>query len=228
MQIGVVKDRMTSVLEQTEQAQTRQCYIIEPAPPVRKPLFLAFKRLVDIFASFFAGLILLIPMLLIGAAIKLDSSGPAIFRQERLGKDGKPFVIYKFRSMYLDAEDKGPQWANKVDWRCTRVGRVIRKTRLDELPQLWNIFKGDMSFVGPRPERPFFYDQFETYIHGFRNRLAVKPGLTGLAQVNGGYDLGPEEKIVYDMEYIRAMSVKLDLHCLLKTVRLIFTHEGAR
>ena len=151
-----------------------------------------------------------------------------IFRQERLGKDGKPFVMYKFRSMHVDAEVNGPQWAEKKDDRCTRIGSILRKTRLDELPQFFNILKGEMSLVGPRPERPYFYDQFETYIHGFRNRLVVRPGLTGWAQVSGGYDLLPEEKIVYDMEYISKMSVGMDLRCIFKTVRLIFTHEGAR
>ena len=99
---------------------------------------------------------------------------------------------------------------------------------MDELPQLWNILKGEMSFVGPRPERECFYDEFETYIHGFRNRLAVKPGLTGWAQVNGGYDLKPEQKIVYDMEYIRSRSVWIDLKCIFKTIRLVISHEGAR
>ena len=106
--------------------------------------------------------------------------------------------------------------------------QFLRKTRLDELPQLINIFKGDMSIVGPRPERAYFYDQFDTYIHGFRNRMAVRPGLTGWAQVNGGYDLRPEEKIVYDMEYINNMSVKMDIVCMFKTIKLVFTHEGAR
>jgi lipopolysaccharide/colanic/teichoic acid biosynthesis glycosyltransferase len=130
--------------------------------------------------------------------------------------------------MYIDAESKGPQWADKDDWRCTRVGRILRKVRLDELPQLWNILRGDMSFVGPRPEREYFYDLFETYIPGFRNRMAVKPGLTGWAQVNGGYDLGPEEKIVYDMEYIANQSLLFDMKCIFKTVKLVFSHEGAR
>ena len=130
--------------------------------------------------------------------------------------------------MYTNAEENGPQWAAKIDWRCTRVGRFIRKSRMDELPQLINILRGDMSFVGPRPERAFFYDQFETYIHGFCNRLVVRPGLTGLAQVNGGYELKPEEKIIYDMEYIQNRSIRMDFVCIIKTVKLVFTHEGAR
>ena len=104
--------------------------------------------------------------------------------------------------MRLNAEENGPQWANEQDSRCTHVGQFLRRTRLDELPQLYNILRGDMSFVGPRPERAYFYRKFETYIPGFSNRLMVVPGLTGYAQVNGGYSLKPEEKIVYDMEYI--------------------------
>ena len=191
-------------------------------------LFFVVKRAFDILAAALGFAVLAIPLLVIALLIKLDTRGTVIFRQERLGKDGKPFTMYKFRSMYMDAEKNGPQWADKIDWRCTRVGRVLRKTRLDELPQLWNILVGDMSFVGPRPEREYFYKQFETYIDGFHYRMAVRPGLTGLAQVNGGYDLSPEEKIVYDIEYIENMSVKMDLMCIFKTVRLVFSHDGAR
>ena len=178
--------------------------------------------------SLVAGMCLLLPMLVISLLIRLDSKGPVIFKQERLGKDGKPFTIYKFRSMAINAEENGPKWAKKEDDRCTKVGRILRKTRLDELPQLWNILMGDMSFVGPRPEREYFYDQFETYIHGFHNRLVVLPGLTGWAQVNGGYDLKPEEKIIYDMEYIKNQTFVMDLKCIFKTVKLVFTHKGAR
>lgn len=191
-------------------------------------LYLFGKRAFDVIASLLAGIVLCIPMAIIALIIRLDSPGPAIFKQERLGKDGKPFVMYKFRSMGLNAEVNGPVWADKDDTRCTRVGRILRNARLDELPQLWNIFVGDMSIVGPRPERACFYDQFETYIPGFRDRLQVRPGLTGLAQINGGYDLGPEEKIIYDMEYIRSRSWLMDLKCIVKTVRLVFTQEGAR
>lgn len=190
--------------------------------------YLFLKRCFDILVSLVAGVLLFVPMLVIAAVIRLDSPGPALFRQERLGKDGVPFIMYKFRSMYVDAEENGPQWADKDDRRCTRVGRFLRNTRLDELPQLLNIFLGEMSFVGPRPERACFYDEFETYIHGFHDRLKVKPGLTGYAQVNGGYDLKPEEKIVYDAEYIQNRSLRMDLECIIKTVKLVITHEGAR
>jgi lipopolysaccharide/colanic/teichoic acid biosynthesis glycosyltransferase len=203
-------------------------YYVEAVQPKRKPVYRFFKRMLDILTAIGAGVVCLIPMVVIGILIRLDSKGPALFKQERLGKNGKPFMMYKFRSMYSNAEENGPQWADKDDWRCTRVGRVIRKTRLDELPQLWNILKGDMSFVGPRPERAYFYNKFETYIKGFSNRLAVRPGLTGWTQVNGGYDLTPEEKIVFDMEYVARRSMRMDLECIVKTLRLVFTHEGAR
>lgn len=203
-------------------------YVIARIEPTHSMGYLITKRFIDIVVSVAAGVVFLVPMLLITVAIRVDSRGTVIFRQERLGKNGKPFIMYKFRTMYMDAEKYGPQWAERIDWRCTRVGRILRKTRLDELPQIWNILRGEMSIVGPRPERAYFYDQFETYIHGFCNRLVVKPGLTGWAQINGGYDLKPEEKIVFDMEYIEKQSFMLDMECILRTVRLIFTHEGAR
>ena len=190
--------------------------------------YLAVKRLADIVCAL-AGLILLAaPMLILSAIIVIDSPGPAIFRQERLGKNGKTFMILKFRTMRLNAEENGPQWAQERDPRCTRVGLFLRRSRLDELPQLFNILDGSMSLVGPRPERQYFYQKFEEYIPGFSRRLAVTPGLTGYAQVNGGYSLPPEEKIIYDMYYIRNQSLRMDLHCLVKTVRVVFTGNGAR
>lgn len=190
--------------------------------------YLIAKRILDIAVSLGAIVVLLIPMIVVGALIWIESPGPALFKQERLGKDGKPFMMYKFRSMCKEAEADGPQWAKRNDDRCTRVGHFLRNTRIDELPQLWNVLKGDMSLVGPRPERSHFYDEFETYIPGFRKRLLVQPGLTGLAQINGGYDLLPEEKIVYDMEYIRTRTFWMDVKCILRTVRIVFSHFGAR
>ena len=204
------------------------------APQVQKEIgtagkeYCLVKRIFDIVFAVTTGLVLLVPMLIIGLLVKLDSEGPALYKQERLGWRGKPFIMYKFRSMRVDAEENGPQWAERDDDRCTKFGKFLRKTRLDELPQVLNILSGEMSVVGPRPERAYFYDKFETYIPNFRDRLQVKPGLTGYAQVNGGYDLLPEEKLVYDMEYIEKQSLWLDLVCMIQTVRLIFTHEGAR
>lgn len=203
-------------------------YTIEPVPIKKGKAYFACKRTFDVLCAALGIIALAIPMLVIFVLIKLDTRGPAIYKQERLGKDGVPFTMYKFRSMYTNAEVDGPKWADKIDCRCTRMGRMLRRTRLDELPQMINILKGDMSIVGPRPEREYFYNEFEQYIHGFRNRLVVKPGLTGWAQINGGYELKPEEKIVYDMEYIEKQSFWMDMYCIFKTVRLIFTHEGAR
>lgn len=190
--------------------------------------YLFLKRVFDVAAALAAGAVLLLPMIVIGIIIKMDSPGPVLYCQERLGKGGKPFMLYKFRSMKEDAEADGPQWAKENDDRCTRIGYVLRRTRLDELPQLINILKGEMSFVGPRPERAYFYNIFEEYIPGFRNRLLVTPGLTGWAQVNGGYNLAPEEKIIFDMEYIRKRSLWMDMQCVLKTFGVVFSHEGAR
>lgn len=215
-----------NIMEAEVKAQKK--YSVQRIEPNSSLLYKFIKRSFDLVVSICMLAVLLIPMLLVAAIIRMDSQGPAIFRQDRLGKDGKPFVIYKFRTMIIDAEKHGPQWAKENDPRCTKIGAFLRKSRIDELPQLLNVIKGEMSLVGPRPEREYFYDEFEKYIVGFRHRLAVRPGITGLAQVNGGYELLPEEKIVYDMEYIEKMSVKLDLQCILKTVGVVFSHDGAR
>ena len=210
--------------------EPEQEYWIAPVDGISKKRFYHIvKRMFDVAASFVALIILAIPMAIIAIMIRVDSEGPVFFVQERLGKDGKTFRIYKFRSMVMNAEKNGAQWSNGVeDDRITALGHVLRQSRLDELPQLWNIFQGDMSCVGPRPERACFYDEFETYIHGFHQRLCVKPGLTGLAQVRGGYDLRPEEKIVYDMEYIKNQSIGLDWKIIFDTVRVVVLHEGAK
>ena len=194
-----------------------------------KPVYSFFKRFFDIVLSLFALIVLLIPMLIIAVIVKLTSPGSVLYKQERLGKDGVSFEIIKFRLMYADAENNGAQWSDgENDERITPFGKFLRRTRMDELPQFAQILTGKMSLVGPRPERECFYEKFETYIHGFSERLKVKPGLTGLAQVSGGYDLRPEEKVVYDIEYIKKRSLWLDLKCILLTVRIIFSHNGAR
>lgn len=194
-----------------------------------KPVYSFFKRFFDIVLSLFALIVLLIPIRIIAVIVKLTSPGSVLYKQERLGKDGVSFEIIKFRSMYADAESNGAQWSDgENDERITPFGKFLRRTRMDELPQFAQILTGKMSLVGPRPERECFYEKFETYIHGFSERLKVKPGLTGLAQVSGGYDLRPEEKVVYDIEYIKKRSLWLDLKCILLTVRIIFSHNGAR
>lgn len=194
-----------------------------------KPIYSFFKRLFDLTVSLLAAIILLVPMLIIALLIKIDSRGPIFYKQERLGLNGKPFMLWKFRSMRVDAEANGAQWATENDSRCTKLGKILRLCRADELPQIYfNIIPGNLSIVGPRPERKVFYDDFSTYINGFEQRMMVKPGLTGYAQVNGGYDLKPEEKIVYDLEYIEKRSLGFDLKIIFRTAAIIFTHDGAK
>lgn len=186
------------------------------------------KRILDFFLAL-VGLIVGIPIcILFGILIFLESPGNVIFKQERVGKDGKIFILYKLRSMCLDAEKNGQQWAQKNDSRILRVGKFIRKTRIDEIPQLFNILKGDMTFVGPRPEIPKFTVEFNEHYPGFINRVVVLPGLTGLAQIKGGYDLNPKEKLEKDLEYIQNQSLLLDLKIIFNTVTIIFTGAGAR
>lgn len=205
-------------------------FYIEPIAEVKRKIgYQAVKRMVDIVGSFCALCVFAIPMLLIALVIKLDSEGPVFYCQERLGLNGKPFQCIKFRSMRLDAESGGAQWSSgDEDPRITKVGRFIRKYRLDELPQFFLTLSGKMTLVGPRPERACFYQEFESYIHGFSQRLKVKPGFTGLAQVSGGYDLRPEEKIVYDIEYIKNRSLWLDLKILFRTVKVVLCGESAK
>lgn len=196
--------------------------------PHGKRFFFFVKRLFDIAVSAVLLIVLLAPMLLLSAMVAVDTRANPIYRQVRLGKDEKPFVLLKFRSMRKDAEKDGAQWAAQDDPRVTSFGKVLRCFRIDELPQLLNILVGDMSFVGPRPERPEFYDVFDTYIEGYRQRMYVLPGLTGHAQVNGGYELQPEEKIIFDIEYIRNCSCGFDARCLLRTFATVFFSRGAR
>lgn len=191
-------------------------------------IYRADKRVIDIVGSIF-GLVIAIPIIIIfGILVKLESPGPAIFKQERVGFRGKVFTIYKLRSMNNNAEKNGAVWASKNDSRITKVGKLIRNTRIDELPQLFNILKGDMTIIGPRPERPEFTIDFEKDIPGFIYRVAVKPGLTGWAQINGGYDISPEEKLKLDMYYINNRDFMLDAKILIKTIVIAFTGEGAR
>lgn len=206
-----------------EKIQTEKIAALSP-----KPGYDAIKRLFDLIAACVLLILMFIPMLIIALIIRLDSRGRVIYSQTRLGKNEKPFTIYKFRTMHVDAEKDGARWASKNDCRNTKVGNVLRHSHLDELPQLVNIIAGQMSFVGPRPERPEFYDAFDSYIEGFRQRTLVKPGMTGLAQVNGGYELLPEEKIVYDLKYIKNRSVAMDLKCILYTFVVVLKRKGAR
>jgi sugar transferase (PEP-CTERM system associated) len=198
----------------------------------KRPFTLALKRTVDFLASGL-GLVLALPVwLLVPLAIVLDSPGPVFFRQERTGERNRPFQVLKFRSMRSDAEaNSGPVWAKDADDRVTRVGRFIRKTRIDEIPQLWNVLKGEMSFVGPRPERPFFVQQLAEKIPYYMQRHSVKPGVTGLAQVKYSYGSTVEdavEKLRYDLYYIKRMGFWMDLSIIFETVKVVLFGKGAK
>jgi exopolysaccharide biosynthesis polyprenyl glycosylphosphotransferase len=193
-------------------------------------LYMMLKRLLDILISIIL-LILTLPVrALICLAIKLDSKGKILFMQERLGTRKSRFICYKFRTMRMDAEkETGPQWSSQDDPRITRVGRVLRKTRLDELPQLWNILKGDMSFVGNRPIRKYFADKLAETIPYYDLRFSVKPGLSGWAQVNQGYsgsEEGQFEKFQFELFYIKNMSMLLDLFIVFKTIKTVIQRKG--
>jgi sugar transferase (PEP-CTERM system associated) len=191
-----------------------------------------FKRSTDVILSL-TMLILFSPLFLLTALlIKIDSTGPVLFSQERVGKNKKSYMLYKFRSMVEDAEKQsGPVWASDNDRRITRLGRVLRKWRIDEIPQLWNVLKGDMSFVGPRPEREFFVNKLEDTIPYYGERFSVKPGLTGWAQVCYSYGASVDdavEKLNYDLFYIKNMSVFMDLMIILRTIKIVLFGKGAR
>src|SRR5437868_1228777 len=187
------------------------------------------KRVIDIAISSAALLVLAIPLGIIAALVKLTSRGVIFYQQERMGLDGKSFTIVKFRSMYDDAErHTGPVWAVDGDARVTALGRFLRKSNLDELPQLWNVLRGDMSIVGPRPERPHFVEQFKHKIPQYMLRHKVKAGLTGWAQVNGWRGNTPlEKRIEYDLYYIENWSVRLDLKIMWLTLVKGFFHKHA-
>lgn len=188
----------------------------------------AAKRAFDVVSCSLALLVLALPMLVIALKVRRESPGPAIFAQRRVGRGGRVFEIYKFRSMRTDAEVAGAQWATEGDPRVTPFGRFLRERRLDEIPQFWNVVRGDMSLVGPRPERPAFDEVFEKRIDGWSQRLAVRPGITGLAQVSGGYDLLPKEKALFDIAYIENRGARMDLSIMWRTLRTMATGEGAR
>ncbi len=210
-------------------SQSKEFYVERLDEIPKKLPYRVLKRLFDMIAAVLGLLVCAVPMALIAAAIKYTSSGTVFYRQQRLGKNGTPFNIIKFRTMRMDAEADGARWSEgENDSRITPIGAWLRKYRLDELPQFFNVITGTMSIVGPRPERPCFYEAFETYIHGFSQRLMVKPGITGLAQVNGGYNLRPEEKICYDMEYIKKRSLWMDFKILLRTIGVVLNHQDAK
>ncbi|MDR6999065.1 sugar transferase [Neobacillus niacini] len=203
--------------------QTSKLYLSKQAEQ-----YLFLKRAFDVLFGTI-GIFLAFPLVVIfSILIVLETPGSPFYVQERMGKNGKRFNLIKLRSMRNDAEKEGAKWAEVNDPRITKVGTFIRKTRIDELPQFISVIKGDMSIIGPRPERPCFAEKFESEISGFSNRLLVKPGLTGLAQISGGYDISPGEKLQYDLKYIQNLSFSLELKIILKTFKVILTGEGAR
>lgn len=189
------------------------------------------KRALDVFLSL-SLLILTFPLMLLTALIvRLESPGPIIYKQDRVGLHEKEFTVYKFRSMRADAEKDGAAWAQLNDSRITAFGRLIRKARIDELPQLWNVLKGDMSFIGPRPERMTFVKELKKTIPYYGLRHTVKPGLTGWAQVSYPYGASEEDarrKLEYDLYYIKNMSILLDIHIIFKTIGVVLFPKGAR
>lgn len=193
------------------------------------PIGLRIKRLMDIGFSLLLLLVTWPILILTMMAIKLESTGPIFFRQTRTGKDGKEFSIVKFRSMSVDAEKNGAQWAQKNDSRVTRVGKWIRLTRIDELPQIINVLRGDMSFIGPRPERPEFNQKLEEQIPYYQLRHLLRPGITGWAQVMYPYGASIEdaiEKLQYELYYIKNYTIALDLLIILKTVKIVLFGKG--
>jgi exopolysaccharide biosynthesis polyprenyl glycosylphosphotransferase len=191
----------------------------------RSSLAGAVKRAVDLVSATIL-LILTAPLgLVVAALIKLEDGGPVVFRQARVGRDGAPFTLRKFRSMKVDAEaETGPMWAQADDPRVTKVGRWIRALRIDEIPQVWNVLRGEMSFVGPRPERPEFVALLQAAIPLYDQRHAVRPGITGWAQVNAPYAATLEDsrrKLEYDLHYLQSFSVWMDLVIMIRTIKII-------
>jgi len=191
---------------------------------IKHPEIPVSKRFFDLFGALFLVFITLPVIVFCSLLILVFMGRPVLYKQERLGKNQEPFTMLKFRTMIRDAEKQtGPVLASEEDQRVTRIGRWLRRYRLDELPQLFNILRGEMSFVGPRPERPFFAAKYIDEVQGYGERFKALPGLTGLAQVNGGYDTRPENKLKYDLAYIYNHSIWLDLKILVETIKVILT-----
>ncbi len=215
------------------QARTQQIYgfpLIEVNPQIMPAWERRVKRFLDIFISILFLTIMSPIFLLTALLIKLDSRGPIFFKQQRVGRNAKTFTIWKFRTMIKDAEKyTGPVWAEKADPRITRMGRFMRKVRLDEFPQCFNVLMGDMSLVGPRPERPFFVEKLKEEYPYYTRRLKVQPGITGWAQVKGDYDSTIEnvkEKLQYDLYYIENMSLRMDIRIMLYTIFVMLRFKG--
>lgn len=197
----------------------------------RAMILFKYNNLKRVFDIVFSLILLLVtsPILVLSLVIVyLQDFKEPLFSQKRLGLNNKEIKIYKIRSMVHNAEKNGMKWTSVNDLRITWFGKFIRKTRIDEIPQLFNVLKGEMSIIGPRPELEFFYNEFEKNIPNFRDRLVVKPGLTGWAQINGGYNITPQKKLDLDLYYIKNIGYKLELIIFFRTIKIIFTGDGAR
>jgi len=213
-------------------AKTNQIYgvpLIEVMPDIMSPAGKLTKRLMDVVISFFTLIFLSPLLLLVSVIIKLTSKGPVLYRQVRVGRKGEEFIMYKFRTMIMNSEEYGPEWAGEKDPRITKTGRILRKLYIDEIPQMVNVLKNEMSLIGPRPERPFFVEQLKKEIPYYYKRLSVKPGITGWAQIKHKYDSSLEDvktKVQYDFYYIENMSLKLDFKIMINTVIVILLMKG--
>ncbi|MCB2198204.1 sugar transferase [bacterium] len=214
-------------------AKSRELYgvpLLEVFPDLLDPASQLIKRVIDLVVAFLVLIIGFPIMALVALAVKVDSKGPVLYRQKRVGYRGREFTLLKFRSMSVDAEKKtGAIWASEDDPRITRAGKFLRSSRLDELPQAWNVLLGHMSLVGPRPERKVFVDQFAKEIPFYTRRLNVKPGITGWAQVRRGYDASIDDvkdKLQYDLFYLENMSIGLDIKILINTIWVMFAGKG--
>lgn len=194
----------------------------------KRTAFECFKRIIDIIFSLLALIPTIILMAVLSILIMLDSKGSPIFTQIRVGKNGKLIKIRKLRSMDINAEVEGQQWATDDDPRVTKIGGVLRKYRLDEIPQFFSVLTGNLSLIGPRPETPLLTKKFNEETPGFVTRLLVTPGMSGWAQVNGGYDISYEEKLKYDNEYIEKRSIKMYLRIFMNTLGVVSKGEGAK
>jgi exopolysaccharide biosynthesis polyprenyl glycosylphosphotransferase len=228
--IKILPDLTDSLFGHVRTAQVRGVPLIDVFPDILSPWERTFKRFLDVLASLLVLLVGSPFFTLVVILIKIDSRGPVLYSQQRVGRGGKIFTLYKFRSMVQDAEAKtGPKWAERDDPRITRIGRILRKLHLDEFPQFINVLKGDMSLVGPRPERPAFVDEFRGQIPLYERRMNVKPGITGWAQVKHKYDeslTDVKDKLQYDLFYLENMSAALDLKIILSTVGIMVKGKG--
>jgi len=225
----IVPELYEMFLSETDGEDVNGLPLVEVMAPPIYGVNAVIKRLIDILVSSVVLLLFSPLILLIIIFIKMESKGPVLFEQQRVGKDGRIFSLYKFRSMAKDAEKyTGPVMAKSDDKRITKLGSILRKTRFDEILQLINVLKGNMSLVGPRPERPFFVERFKREIPGYVQRLQVRPGITGLAQVHSTYDISARSKLRYDLLYVRNHSLFLDVEIIMRTIGVILRRKGAR